>query len=72
MHNIEVTMEKSSRIAKSFEVTDSVYEEIERTGKIPDDMFDEMKGELADPIYVIEYDYAVYDEDKDKQLIDWE
>ena len=48
MHNIEITMEKVVRIVKSFEVPDSVYEEIKRTNRIPDDYFCKMEGMCED------------------------
>ena len=71
MHNIEITMEKVVRVAKFFEVPDSVYEEIKRTNRIPDDYFNEMKEICKDTGEDTEYDYAVYDEDYGKQLIEW-
>jgi len=71
MHNIEITMEKVVRVAKFFEVPDSVYEEIKRTNRIPDDYFNEMEEICEDAEGDTEYDYAVYDEDYGKQLIEW-
>ena len=71
MHNIEITMEKTVRISKSFEVPDSVYEEIKRINRIPDDYFRKMKEMCDDIEEDTEYDYAVYDEDCGKQLIEW-
>ena len=71
MHNIEITMEKTVRISKSFEVPDSVYEEIKRINRIPDDYFYKMKEMCDDIEEDMEYDYAVYDEDYGKQLIEW-
>ena len=71
MHNIEITMEKVVRVSKSFEVPDSVYEEIKRINRIPDDYFCKMKGMCEDTEEDTEYDYAVYDEDYGKQLIEW-
>lgn len=70
MHNIEITMEKVVRVSKSFEVPDSVYEEIKRTNRIPADYFYKMKG-MCEDTREDEYDYAVYDEDYGKQLIEW-
>lgn len=72
MHNIEITMEKVVRVAKFFEVPDSVYEEIKRTNRIPDDYFNKMKEICEDTEEDTEYDYAVYDEDYGKQLIEWD
>lgn len=71
MHSIEITMEKVVRISKSFEVPDSVYEEIKRTNRIPDDYFCKMEEMCEDTGEDTEYDYAVYDEDYGKQLIEW-
>jgi len=88
MHNIEITMEKTVRVSRFFEVPDSVYEEIKRINRIPDDYFYEMK-KMCDGIeeyseserrdmnnkevanWDATYDYAVYDEDCGKQLIEW-
>lgn len=72
MKKIEVTMEKTVRINDIFEVPDSVYEEIKRTNRIPDDMFDKMSETLDDTIGDTEYDYAVWSETEQKQLIEWE
>lgn len=72
MKEIEVTMEKTVRINDIFEVPDSVYEEIKRTNRIPDDMFDKMSEKLIDTIGDTEYDYAVWSETEQKQLIEWE
>lgn len=71
MHTIEITIEKAVRTAKSFEVPDSIYDEIRRTNRIPDDYFNEMEEACADTEGYTEYDYAVYDEDTGKQLIEW-
>lgn len=71
MHNIEITMEKVVRVSKSFEVPGSVYEEIKRTNCIPDDYFRKMEEMCEDTGKDTEYDYAVYDEDYGKQLIEW-
>lgn len=71
MKKIEVTMEKTVRINDIFEVPDSAYEEIKRTNRIPDDMFNKMCETLDDTIGA-EYDYAVWSETEQKQLIEWE
>ena len=71
MHNIEIAMEKVVRVSKSFEVPDSVYEEIKRTDRIPDDYFRKMEEMCEDMGEDTEYDYAVYDEDYGRQLIEW-
>lgn len=64
-------MEKTVRCAKEFEVPDSIYEEISITGRIPDDYFNKMSEILDDVESDTEYDYAVYDVETDKQLIEW-
>lgn len=72
MKEVEITIEKIQRVAKSFEVPDSVYEEIQRTARIPDDMFKQMEEVLDNTADDIEYDYAVWSETEQKQLIEWE
>lgn len=70
MKTIEITMEKTCRVAKSFEVPDSIYEEIIRTGRIPDDYFNVMEKECNEETEV-EYDYRVEDEDNGTLIVDW-
>lgn len=72
MKEVEITIEKIQRVAKSFEVPDSVYEEMQRTARIPDDMFKQMEEVLDNTADDIEYDYAVWSETEQKQLIEWE
>lgn len=72
MKEIEVTMERTQRISHMFEIPDSVYEEIKRTREIPTDMFERMEEILDDSSADIEYDYAVWSETEQKQLIDWQ
>ena len=72
MKKIVVAMEKTVTINDIFEVPDSVYEEIKRTNRIPDDMFDKMSETLDDTVGDTEYDYAVWSETEQKQLIEWE
>ena len=72
MKKIEITMERTIRRAEEFEVPDSLYEEIIRTNRIPDDYFDRMKKIVEEEQEAdVEYDYAVYDCDSNKQLIEW-
>ena len=71
MHSIEIIMEKVIRVARYFEVPDSVYDEIKKTNRIPDDYFIKMKEVCKDTEGDTEYDYAVYEEDDDKELIEW-
>lgn len=72
MKEIEITIEKMSRVAKTFEVPDSVYEEIMTTNRLPDDLFNDMKYTLDDVgADDIGYDYAVWSETEQKQLVEW-
>ena len=75
MKVIEITMEKTIRATCQFGIPDSVYDEIKRTERIPDNLFSRMEkalvqvaeGKLDGDIY---YDYTV--ECDDETLIDWE
>ena len=71
MHNIDITMEKTIRVAETFEIPDSVYEEILRTRRIPDEYFDIMEKNCNDEVGEVEFDYAVDDDDIGKELIGW-
>jgi hypothetical protein len=71
MKEIEITLEKVQRVAISFEVPDSVYEEINRTGRLPDDLYEKTKEKLEDMEADVEYDYAVWSETEQRQLIEW-
>ena len=72
MRKIEITMEKVLRQAREFEVTDEQFEEIKRTGRIPDKLFDEMESILDETSSDVEYeyDYAVADE-AGRSVIEW-
>lgn len=72
MKEVEITIEKIQRVAKSFEVPDSVYEEIQRTNRIPDDYLNLMEEAIDESIDDCEIDYAVWSETEQKQLIEWE
>lgn len=72
MKKVEITIERIQRVAKSFEVPDSVYEEMQRTARIPDDMFKQMEEVVNAIPDDVEYDYAVWSETEQKQLIEWE
>ena len=71
MKEIEVTIEQVNRVAKTFEIPDSVYGEIKRTNRIPDDMFEEMQHFVINSTSDCEYDYAVWSETESRQLIEW-
>ena len=71
MKEIEITIEKVQIVAKTYTVTDSVYEEIKRTNRIPDDMFEEMQHFVINSTSDCEYDYAVWSETESRQLIEW-
>lgn len=70
MKTISITMEKTERVEKEFEVTDAVYEEIKRTQRIPDDLFDKMETVLDEDVDDVEYDYSVTNDDN-KVLVNW-
>lgn len=72
MKEIEVTMKKTVETSHTFEVPDSVYEEIKRTSRIPDDMFDKMDEILDDTSSDTEYDYTVWSETEQKVLVRWD
>ena len=69
MRHVEITYERTYRVSQNFEVTDDECEEIER-GSLPDHIAEELEGLIDKEDY--EQDYAVYDEDTGKQLVDWE
>ena len=68
MKEVEITIEK----IQSFEVPDSVYEEMQRTRRIPNDYMRIMEKEVNTIPDDVEYDYAVWSETEQKQLIEWE
>ena len=70
MKTISITFERTERVEKEFEVTDAVYEEIRRTERIPDDLFDEMETILEEEKDDIEYDYSVKDYEN-HELVGW-
>ena len=70
MRKIEITMEKAIRQAREFEVADEQFEEIKRTGRIPNKLFDEMESILDETSSDVEYDYAVADE-TGRSVIEW-
>ena len=72
MKNIEVAMERTQRMCKTYSVPDSVYEEIKRTKRLPDDMFDDMIETMDDSVFSINYDYSVWSESEYKEIIEWE
>lgn len=74
MRKIEVTIEKTVRIAREIEVSEEQYEAIKREGECPN--FEELQKDLdiseGDCSADIEYDYAITDtDDGDKTLVDW-
>ena len=71
MKKIEVTFERTQRTAETFEVPDSVYDEIKRTQRLPDDYQDRLEEILDNTAANTEYDYAVWSETECKQIIEW-
>lgn len=65
---IEITMEKTVRVAMEFDVTEEQFKLLEN-GENP--FFDKMKKEIESGAGDIEYDYAVCDEDGNT-LLDWD
>ena len=71
MKKIEITFERTQRTEKTFEVPDSVYDEIKRTQRLSDDYQDRLEEILDDTAANTEYDYAVCSETECKQIIEW-
>lgn len=69
MPKIFMTMERTTRVSKEFDVTDTEMEAI-KNGEVPN--WDEMRQAIDDPNEErdIEYDCQVQDEDE-RILIDW-
>ena len=71
MKSITIIMQKTCVVSNLFDVPDSVYEEIVRTHRIPDEYFDIMKKECNEETEV-DYDYRVEDYNSDRVIVDWE
>ena len=71
MKSITIIMQKTCVVSNLFDVPDSVYEEIVRTQRIPDEYFDIMEKECKEETEV-EYDYRVEDYNSDRVIVDWE
>lgn len=71
MHSIVIEMKVTRHAIKEFEVPDTIYEEIKRTGRIPDDYFNQMEETCDDTAADTEYDYLVFDDDIGKTIVDW-
>ena len=67
MRQIEITMEKTMRVAMEFDATEEQIEMLER-GENP--FWDEMEKELEHGN--VEYDYAVVDVDTDEEIVPWD
>ena len=67
MRKIEITMEKTMRVAMEFDATEEQVEMLER-GENP--FWDEMEKELEHGN--VEYDYAVVDVDTDEEMVSWD
>lgn len=75
MKTIDITFEKTIRNSKIIEVTDSVFEEMERTRRLPDDLYNKMTETVADPNGYCDVicNYAVVDMDNpEENVIDWD
>ncbi len=70
MKKIYVTMEETKRVTKEYNVTDDMYKEMKRIKYIPDDMFKDVRNEVANHPKEVEYNYVVEDED-DNIITDW-
>ena len=66
MRKIEITMEKTMRVAMEFDATEEQLEMLER-GENP--FCNEMEKELGHGN--VEYDYAVVDVDTDEEIVPW-
>ena len=67
LHNIEITVEVTHRLYAKYHVTDEEYQNIlEGISDLPRDLRTRAVAEGAS-----EFDYAVYDHDTEKQVVDW-
>ena len=69
MAKIEITMEKTMRVAMEFDATEEQIEMLE-CGENP--FLDEMEKELEQEHGYVEYDYAVVDVDTDEEMVSWD
>lgn len=73
MPKIIVTMEKTIRQKREFEINDLEFEELKCDTVLPNYIFDEMQRRLEEATEFnadIDYDFAVRDE-KDRVILDW-
>ena len=68
MRKIEITMEKTMRVAMEFDATE---EQIEMLECGENHFLDEMEKELEQEHGYVEYDYAVVDVDTDEEIVPW-
>lgn len=71
MKEITITMEKISRVEHTFEISDREYNEIKKTNRISDALFNWMSEIIDDTEGDTEYDYAVFSETEQKEIIEW-
>lgn len=71
MKKIKVTMEKITRIEREFEVNDLEYDEIKRNSRIPDAIFCQMSEIIDGTEGDTDYNYAVFSETEQKEIIEW-
>jgi len=67
MPRIEITMEKTLRVAMEFNVTEKEIEQLQ-CGENP--FYEQMERELETGD--VEYDYSVVNMDTGKQIVDWD
>lgn len=67
---ISVTLEKSIRVYKTFDVTVEDLRRIEEDGENP--FFEEMEKICTEENGDVEYSYAIENEDTGKCLVDWD
>lgn len=67
---IEITMAKEKRMVKEFDVTEEELGRIKR-GDLPDRIDDEFDGEDWSAVDAYT-DWAVWDCDNGRQIVDWE
>lgn len=66
---ISVTLEKTIRVYKTFEATEKDLRRIEEDGENP--FFEEMEKICTEENGDVDYDYAIYNEDTGKTLVEW-
>ena len=69
-HKITITMVETRTLQKEFEVSDEEYNTLNGDGDLDSECLNEMFSDIVDSKYAsTEYDYAVYDQDIDKEIV---